>query len=34
MKVKFGIKTTSDVRKMGNCPKGTEGQCGIMYRQV
>lgn len=25
-------KTSTVVAPTGNCPRGTEGQCGIMYR--
>lgn len=32
MKITLGIKAMSYVVSMSNCPKATEGQCGIMYR--
>lgn len=31
-KVNLGISIASKVVKMNNCPKNTEGNCGIMYR--
>ena len=32
MKVELCIKSASPVIKMSNCPKNSEGSCGIMYR--
>ena len=29
---KLKISMTSDTRKMSNCPRTSEGVCGIMYR--
>ena len=34
LNVSLNVTTTSDVRKMGHCPKDTQGICGINYRSV
>lgn len=33
MKVVLNITAASKVNGMANCPRVTENQCGIMYRQ-
>lgn len=33
LNVGLNVTTASDVRKMSQCPKNSESQCGIMYRQ-
>ena len=30
--VSLNVTEFSDVRKMSNCPKNSEAQCGILYR--
>ena len=32
MKVDLNVSAASNVLKMSNCPRNTEGLCGVMYR--